>query len=120
MRLWVKKAEQLHQKAEMLFQGDRIANDAYTKIVEDHTKFKKQMQIRIFATLGIIAIAYHVAINGQATGPFDMATLQQMAANGQLTASCLVWKSGMAQWVAAGSVAELNGLFTPAPPVPQN
>ena len=57
MRLWVKKAEQLHQKAEMLFQGDRIANDAYTKIVEDHTKFKKQMQIRIFATLGIIAIA---------------------------------------------------------------
>lgn len=68
----------------------------------------------------IPTVAYHVAINGQATGPFDMATLQQMAANGQLTASCLVWKSGMAQWVAAGSVAELNGLFPPAPPVPQN
>lgn len=57
MRLWSKKAEQLHQKAEMLFQGDRIANDAYSKIVEDHNKFKKQMQIRIYVTLGIMAIA---------------------------------------------------------------
>lgn len=64
----------------------------------------------------IPTIAYHVAINGQAAGPFDMATLQQMAANAQLTASSLVWKSGMAQWVEAGSVAELNGLFPPTLP----
>ena len=62
--------------------------------------------------------AYHVAINGQAAGPFDMATLQQMAANGQLTAASLVWKTGMAQWAEARSVAELQGLFPPVPPVP--
>ena len=66
----------------------------------------------------IPTVTYHVAINGQAAGPFDMATLQQMAANGQLKASSLVWKSGMAQWVAAGSVEELSGLFPPTPPVP--
>ena len=66
----------------------------------------------------IPTVAYHVAINGQAAGPFDMATLQQMAANGQLTASSLVWKSGMAQWAEAGSVTELQGLFPPVPPVP--
>ena len=64
----------------------------------------------------IPTVAYHVAINGQAAGPFDMATLQQMAANGQLTASSLVWTIGMAQWGEAGSVAELRGLFPPVPP----
>lgn len=64
----------------------------------------------------IPTVAYHVAINGQAAGPFDMATLQQMAANGQLTASSLVWKIGMTQWVEAGTVGELQGWFPPAPP----
>ena len=33
----------------------------------------------------IPTVAYHVAINGQAAGPFDMTSLTQMAANGQLT-----------------------------------
>ena len=64
----------------------------------------------------IPTVAYHVAINGQAAGPLDMATLQQLAANGQLTASSLVWKIGMAQWAEAGSVGELQELFPPIPP----
>lgn len=66
----------------------------------------------------IPVITYHVAVNGQATGPYDMATLQQMAAMGQLTSASLVWKAGMAQWAAAGSVAELQALFPIIPPVP--
>ena len=63
-------------------------------------------------------VAYHVAINGQATGPYDMATLKQMVANGQLTASSLVWKNGMVQWAEAGSVGTLQELFPPSIPVP--
>ena len=66
----------------------------------------------------IPTVTYHVAINGQAAGPFDMTTLQQMAANGQLTAASLVWKNGMAQWAEARAVAELQELFPPVPPVP--
>lgn len=46
----------------------------------------------------IPASGYHVAVNNQATGPFDIAALTQMAATGQLTADSLVWKNGMAQW----------------------
>ena len=68
----------------------------------------------------IPTVAYHVAINGQAAGPFDMSVLQQMASNGQLTASTLVWKRGMVQWAAAGSVAELQAFFPPTPPIPQH
>lgn len=68
----------------------------------------------------ISTVAYHVAINGQAAGPFDMAKLQQLAVNGQLNASSLVWKIGMAQWAEAGSLDELKGLFPPVPPVTNN
>lgn len=62
---------------------------------------------------------YHVAVNGQATGPFDATTLAQMAASGQLTANSLVWKNGMAQWAKAGTVDELKNLLANGmPPIP--
>ena len=66
----------------------------------------------------IPTVAYHVAVNGQATGPFDLSVLAQMATTGQLTADSLVWKNGMAQWAKAGTVDELKGLFTVVPPIP--
>ena len=64
----------------------------------------------------IPASTYHVAVNGQAAGPFDMATLKQMAVDGQITSDSLVWKAGMPEWVKASSLYELKGLFTP--PIP--
>lgn len=59
---------------------------------------------------------YHVAVNGQAAGPFDKVVLRQMAAAGQLTADTLVWTAGMAQWEKAGALEELNTIIVP--PVP--
>ena len=67
----------------------------------------------------IPTVAYHVAVNGQATGPFDISVLAQMATVGQLTADSLVWKNGMAQWAKAGTVDELKNLLANAmPPIP--
>ncbi len=66
----------------------------------------------------IPVVAYHIAVNGQAAGPFDMATLAQMANAGQITADSLVWKNGMAEWIKAGTVDELKCLFTVMPPIP--
>ena len=67
----------------------------------------------------IPTIAYHVAVNGQAAGPYDISTLAQMATTGQLTTDSLVWKNGMAQWAKAGSVDELKNLFDNImPPIP--
>ena len=68
----------------------------------------------------IPTVAYHVAVNGQATGPFDIAVLTQMAGMGQFTVDSLVWKNGMAQWVKAGTIDELKIVFTKGmPPIPQ-
>ena len=62
---------------------------------------------------------YHVAVNGQATGPFDISILAQMVTSGQLTSDSLVWKSGMAQWARAGAVDELKELLANSmPPIP--
>ena len=63
--------------------------------------------------------AYHVAVNGQATGPFALSTLAPMTANGQLTGDSLGWKNGMAQWEKAIAVDELKGLFSKMPPIPE-
>ncbi len=62
----------------------------------------------------IPVVAYHVAINGQAAGPFDISTLTQMVASGQLTADTLVWKQGMAGWEKACHVDDLGKLFPPS------
>lgn len=59
---------------------------------------------------------YHVALNGQATGPYDINTLAQMAASGQLTANSLVWKQGMPNWIRADLLDELKALFVNTTP----
>lgn len=62
------------------------------------------------------AVAFHVAINGQQAGPFDLTALQAHLASGTLKRDSLVWKAGMAQWAQAGSVPELAPLFANMPP----
>ena len=62
------------------------------------------------------AVAFHVAINGQQSGPFDMIALQSQASSGGLKRDSLVWKAGMAQWAKAGDVPDLASLFANMPP----
>lgn len=70
------------------------------------------------------SVAYHVAVDGQATGPYNIATLTQMVSNGKFTENTLVWKPGMTEWVTAKNVQELQSIFSdtsqmpPIPPVP--
>ena len=56
-------------------------------------------------------VLYHVAQNGQQTGPFDMSTLAKMASDGKLNRFTLVWKPGMANWEQAGKVDELKEIL---------
>lgn len=61
---------------------------------------------------------YYIAVNGQQSGPFTIPQLQQLVQQGQINASTLAWKQGMAQWAAAGTVDELAQLFVVATPPP--
>ncbi len=62
------------------------------------------------------ASAYFVGIDGKQAGPFDAAALSARVSQGQLTRDTLVWKQGMAGWIKADAVPELQGLFAAVPP----
>jgi membrane protease subunit (stomatin/prohibitin family) len=62
------------------------------------------------------AVQYFVAVNGQQSGPYNEQQLMQMAQSGQLTRESLIWKNGMAGWLAAGQVADVSGVFGSVPP----
>lgn len=61
---------------------------------------------------------YYVAVNGQQSGPFPLATFVQMIQAGQLRGDSMVWKNGMAAWAAANQLPELAGYFNAPPPPP--
>jgi hypothetical protein len=49
-----------------------------------------------------------------------MDALAQMAASHKISATTMVWKKGMATWLAAGNAPELADLFNNMPPpIPQ-
>jgi len=64
-------------------------------------------------------VTYHVAIDGNGKGPFNLEELTSMADEGSLTEETLVWKKGMAEWKKAGTIEELNSLFGDMPSIPQ-
>lgn len=65
------------------------------------------------------SVSYYVAVDGQATGPYDLNTLRQMMIVGQFTSDSLVWKTGMPEWAKASSVDEMKQLFPDISPIPK-
>jgi membrane protease subunit (stomatin/prohibitin family) len=61
---------------------------------------------------------FHVSQNGQTQGPIPLAQLGSSIAQGQVSASTLVWSPGMAGWVAAAEVPALAAYFAAPPPPP--
>ena len=61
---------------------------------------------------------WHIAKDGQTTGPFSKADLGQMAADDKISRDTWVWTPGQDGWLKAGDVQELAQLFTVLPPPP--
>ncbi len=63
---------------------------------------------------------FHISLNGQNQGTFNMQQLQEMLKNGLFSKQHHIWKEGMTDWVLAEQSTELNHLFnnqnTPPPP----
>lgn len=55
MRLWCSKAEQLKQKADMLFPNDAIVKQSYSEILADESSVKKTIKMKAIA--GVIVLA---------------------------------------------------------------
>lgn len=68
------------------------------------------------AAVGFPNVAWHIAENGAAVGPFTSAQLAQAIAAGRVRRETLVWSPGMGDWMSAAQVAGLQGLFAVTPP----
>lgn len=62
------------------------------------------------------SVSYFAALDGQQAGPFDLEQLRSYVQAGRISRSTLVWCAGMANWTAAGEVADLASLFASVPP----
>ncbi|MEM7521186.1 MAG: SPFH domain-containing protein [Pseudomonadota bacterium] len=61
---------------------------------------------------------WHIAKDGETTGPYSKAKLGRMATEGALSRDSFVWTPGQDGWQRAEDVTELAQLFTVLPPPP--
>lgn len=62
MRLWCAKAEQLKQKAELMFPNDPIVKESYNEILADDARVKKTIKIKGIIGLAILAVVIIFAV----------------------------------------------------------
>ena len=66
---------------------------------------------------------WHVSIDRQSKGPYDLSGLQQLASNKQISPGTLAWIDGMKSWQSIESIKALDGLFDDdtaiPPPLPE-
>ena len=58
----------------------------------------------------------YVAVNGEKTGPFDLATIKQKIQCGEITKETLVWQEPMTEWAATERIEKFAALFPKIPP----
>ena len=61
---------------------------------------------------------FHIALQGQQLGSFNLIQLRQMVQDGSFTKNHHVWKQGMTEWVLAVDENEVGALFSVVPPPP--
>jgi uncharacterized membrane protein len=63
-----------------------------------------------------MSIAWHYMKNGAQTGPATTDEIKSQMAAGAIKADTLVWREGLASWVAASTQPDFTGVVPPPPP----
>lgn len=64
------------------------------------------------------ATDWFVSLNGQQSPALQLAQVQRYVQGGQVDASTMVWKTGLANWTPAGQLPELASYFSGGPTMP--
>ncbi len=86
--------------------------------VPQHQSAQAPQTARIAPPPPPVEHVWHVAKDGQSSGPYSKARMGRMATEGELTRDSFVWTPGQDGWQRAEDVAELAQLFTVLPPPP--
>jgi len=65
-----------------------------------------------------VGAEWHVAVGGGQSGPHTVQQVHAMIQRGQVAADALVWKAGMAGWIALTECADFAGVLATVPPPP--
>jgi uncharacterized membrane protein len=65
-----------------------------------------------------MSLAWHYIRNGAQTGPATTDEIKSLILSGAIKADAMVWREGLASWVAANSQTDFAGLVPPAIPPP--
>lgn len=60
--------------------------------------------------------SYHIVINGQQYGPYDINTITSYITQGQINSETLIWKQGMPTWSKISTLPEFANIFQNCPP----
>ena len=81
--------------------------------LEDVTKFPNKRTHTI-----PMSIAWHYMKNGAQTGPAATDEVKSLITSGAIKADTMIWREGLASWVAANTQPDFAGVVPPAAPPP--
>jgi hypothetical protein len=126
LRLYEKLSEAEKSKADAIAgvfqQALRGQQDAVAQMIGGlaaaHTPARPPASPAAPPPVGALGAEWHVAAGGNQTGPHTLQQVQVMLQRGQVAADSLVWKAGMAGWVAIAECGEFSAVLAAVPPPP--
>jgi hypothetical protein len=126
LRLYEKLSEAEKSKADTIAnvfqQALKGQQDAVAQMIGGlaaaHTPARPPASPAAPPALATTGAEWHVAAGGGQSGPHSVQQVQAMIQRGQLAADALVWKAGMAGWIALSECVDLEGILTTVPPPP--
>ena len=123
LRLYEKLSEAEKSKADAIAnvfqQAIKGQQDAVAQMIGGlaaaHTPARPPAAPPPLATAGA---EWHVVAREGQSGPHSVQQVQAMVQRGQLAADALVWKTGMAGWIALAECVDFSGILATAPPPP--
>ena len=126
LRLYEKLSEAEKSKADAIAgvfqQALRGQQDAVAQMIGGlaaaHTPARPPSSPAAPPPVAAVGAEWHVAAGGSQTGPHTLQQVQVMLQRGQVAVDSLVWKAGMAGWVAIAECGEFSAILAAVPPPP--
>jgi hypothetical protein len=126
LRLYEKLSEAEKSKADTIAnvfqQSLKGQQDAVAQMISGlasaHTPARPPASPAAPPPVAAVGAEWHVAVAGSQSGPHTFQQVHAMIQRGQVAADALVWKAGMASWIALTECADFAGLLATVPPPP--
>ena len=114
------KSDAISDVFQQALKGQQTAVDQMISGLANASRPRSPAQPAVRPPAPVTSVAeWHVLLTGNnQSGPHSPQQIQSMAQQGQVVAETLVWKAGMAGWVAITKVTELAAVLPAAAPPP--